>query len=42
MAAEEGVIGFLIWSAFKGGFGEEHVTTRGATPEFMDEQTSFP
>jgi hypothetical protein len=42
MAAEEGVIGFPIRSLFKGEFGEEHVTTRGVTPGFMDQHTSFP
>jgi hypothetical protein len=42
MVVEEGVIGFLIRSHFKGGFGEEHVMAMGVTPESMDKRTSLP
>jgi hypothetical protein len=32
MAAEEGVIGFLIQSPFKSGFGKKHIMNIGVTP----------
>jgi hypothetical protein len=42
MAAEEGVIGFLIQSSFKGGFDKVRAMARRVTPRFMDQWASFP
>jgi hypothetical protein len=32
MVVEEGIIGFLIRSSFKGRFGKKRITARGITP----------